>query len=53
MKQLIEKVQVVLLCTAVVVLAGGFTYACEIAPMEECQKDGHSFTYCWRLLHRD
>lgn len=48
----LEWVKVVSICLVVLIGAGLYAYACEISPMEECQEHGHSFGYCWRILHQ-
>lgn len=53
MKKFLETAKVVLICLVVFLLAGLYAYACEVQPMQECEDRGHSFTYCWKLLHRE
>lgn len=52
MSKFVEAFKVIFLCLAVFVIAGASFYACEIMPLEECQKEGHSFQYCYKLLNK-
>lgn len=52
MKRFLDGLGVILLCLFVFLIAGAFAYACEVQPIDECMKEGHSFNYCYKLLNK-
>lgn len=51
-QRFLDGLGVALLCIFVFLIAGAFAYACEVQPIDECMKEGHSFNYCYRLLNK-